>query len=63
MTANAVYDIWTGDMGYLLYLFVMFLPFVLIYAAFMWIKGKITTHNNQKKETSNVRSDTYRPGN
>ena len=63
MTANAVYDIWTGDMGYLLYLFVMFLPFALIYGAIMWIKGKIITHNNQKKETSNVRSDTYRPGN
>lgn len=41
MIANFMVDIWTGDMGALMLLFAMLLPFVLAYAAIQAIIDKV----------------------
>lgn len=47
LSNNFVWDVWTGDMGALMILFLMFLPFILIYALVMWAKDKITNTNKE----------------
>lgn len=58
IASNPIVDIWTGDMGALMALWFLLIPFILLYAAFKWLKDKITTTN--KKENSN--DQTHRSG-
>ena len=58
IASNPIVDIWTGDMGALTALWLLLLPFVLIYAAFVWLKDKITTKKREGKD----HDQTHRPG-